>query len=80
MPPESRAGLRTGWQQAELRRTGSGGVSVCRLLLGGLLGRLCRGFLILNRAAECLGSEPVLRQGLAGAIVTELGDPTLKPG
>ena len=47
---------------------------------GGLLGRLCRGFLILNRAAECLGSEPVLRQGLAGAIVTELGDPTLQAG
>ena len=57
-----------------------GGVSVCRLLLGGLLGRLCRGFLILNRPAECLGSEPVLRQGLAGAIVTELGDPTLQAG
>ena len=70
----------------ETVRIGGHRLLECRLsrgllsLLGSLQGRLCRGFLILNRPAECLGSEPVLRQGLAGAIVTELGDPTLQAG
>ena len=57
-----------------------GGVSVCRLLLGSLLGRLFRSLLILNRAAECVGGEPVLCQGFAGTLIAEFGDPTLQAG
>ena len=57
-----------------------GGVSACSLLLGSLLGRLFRSLLILNRAAECVGGEPVLCQGFAGTLIAEFGDPTLQAG
>ena len=46
------------WIDWAPRRSPAWSRGLLSLFGGGLLGRLCRGYLILNRAARCLGSEP----------------------